>query len=94
VVIAEEAPASSVEGAEVVEFADVPQVREDPSSGDCDGDACYLQLRGYEHELEATRFLARHGVRCPFQGSGQDPGSFVARHDGAYYRVSCGAHGD
>lgn len=99
VVVAEEVPASSVEGVEVVDFDGVPEVREDLFGGDCreraDGTrVCNLQLRGYEHELEATRFLADHGVRCPYQGTGADGGSFVARHGDRYYRVSCSSHGD
>lgn len=99
VVIAEEVPASSVEGADVVEFDGVPEVRDDLFTGDCSeaGDGartCHLQLRGYEHELEATRFLADHGVRCQYRGTGRDPGSFVARHDGVFYRVTCSPHGD
>lgn len=91
---AEQVPASTVGDAEVASFDAVPQVRDDLFSGDCSGDTCYLYLRGYEHEETAVRFLAEHGVRCPYQGSTRGAGSFFALHDGDYYRVSCASHGD
>ena len=99
VVTAEEVTESGFGDAEVASMETVPQVREDLFTGDCSGDGnggerCYLELRGYEHELAATRFLDRHGVRCPYRGTGHDPGSVLVRHDGTYYRVSCGSHGD
>lgn len=100
VVTAQEVPAFSVNGTAVT-FDEVPEVRDDLFvSGDCETDTddrrvCRLYLRGYEHEA-AARFLSRHGARCPYQnvqasGSG---GSFIARYDGRYYRVSCSPRGD
>lgn len=97
VVVAEEVPATST-GGNVTTVDAVPQVRDDLFAGDCetlDGrETCYLSLRGYEHELAATHFLADHGVRCPYQGSGPSSGAFVARHGDRYYRMTCAAHGD
>lgn len=100
VVTAQEVPAPTVNQT-VVTFDDVPEIRTDLFvAGDCSTDAdgrrvCYLQLRGYEHELTTTRFLARHGVHCPYQS--RQPGragALVARIDGTHYRVSCSPHGD
>jgi len=100
VVVAEEVPASSVNGS-AAEFDEAPQVRDALlEEGDCEtnGDGrreCRLSLRGYDHELTAVRFMARNGVRCPYQGSSSGRNdSFVAEHDGRYYRVSCSPHGD
>lgn len=100
VVTAEEVPASSVDS-EAVSFDEVPEVRDDLFvTGDCettsDGSReCDLQLRGYEHEATATRFLARHGVRCPYQNTHSgEADSFLALHDGTYYRITCSPHGD
>jgi hypothetical protein len=99
VVTAEEVPDASVDGA-VADFGDVPAVREDLFSGDChttgeDRHRCHLQLRGYEYERTAVRFMARHGVRCPYQSTYSGDGdTFIAEHDGTYYRVTCSPHGD
>lgn len=103
VVTAQEVPATSVNGT-AASFDGVPEVRDDLfESGDCETDpdgrrVCRLFLRGYEHETATARFLARHGVRCPYQNApstSADPErSFIARHDGTYYRVSCSPHGD
>lgn len=100
VVTAQEVPASAVDEA-AVSFDEVPEVRDDLfAGGDCETDTegrrtCYLQVRGYEHELAATRFLDGHGVRCPYQGGRSGDGrSLVARYDGRCYRVSCSPHGD
>lgn len=102
VVTAQEVPASTVNGTAVADFDDAPDVRGDLFAAEhCETDTedrrvCRLMLRGYEHETAAARVMARHGVRCPYQdaqafGSG---GSFIARYDGRYYRVSCSPHGD
>jgi hypothetical protein len=101
VVTAEEVPADSVTG-EVATFDEVPQFERDLfAAGHCREEAgdrrtCSLDLRGYERAVAATRFMARHGVRCPYQGTatGREPASFVARHDGAYYRLACTPRGD
>lgn len=101
VVVAQEVPASSVNGSAAT-FDDAPNVRDDLfAPGICEEDGagrrvCHLSLRGYEHETAAVRFLASHGVRCPYRNApdGGRGGSFVARHDGTYYRVTCSPHGD
>lgn len=84
----------------VADFDGVPEVRDDLFVGDCettgeDRRRCHLQLRGYEHEQAAARFIARHSVRCPCQNtcSGEED-SFIAEHEGTYYRVTCSPHGD
>lgn len=100
VVIAEEAPDASVNGP-VMDFDEVPEIRDDLFvDGDCETTAdghrrCVLQLRGYEHERAAARFMARHGVRCPYQNTytGQ-AGAGFAEHNGTHYRVLCSPHGD
>lgn len=98
VMIAEEVPASSVDGS-VADFDEVPEVRDDLFAGDCttrDGRReCILQLRGSEHEMAAVRFMDRHGVRCPYQNTytGEED-AFHAEHDGTVYRVTCSPHGD
>jgi len=100
VVVAEEVPETSVNGS-VADFSEVPEMRDDLFvDGDCetaaDGDRqCLLQLRGYEHERTAARFMAQHGVRCPYQNThtGQED-AFVADHAGTYYRITCSPHGD
>lgn len=102
VITAQEVPVSAVDDATAVTFDDVPEVRDDLFAADnCeagtdDRRVCRLYLRGYEHEAAAARFLARHGVRCPYQNARApaSPETFVARHDGTYYRISCAAHGD
>lgn len=101
VAVAQEVPASSVDGP-VASFDDAPEVRDDLfAAGNCETDpdgrrVCHLSLRGYDREVAAARFMARHGVRCPFTNAppGRESGAFVARHDGAYYRVTCEPHGD
>jgi len=103
-IVAEEVPASSVGDADA-EFADVPALRDDllsPSGTDVyanceEGDrrVCRLSLRGYAGEARAARFLARHGVRCPYLNGGTaGEESFVAVDGDTYYRVSCQAYGD
>lgn len=97
---AQEVPASEVDEPAPADFDDVPRIRDDLFAGDCstspDGrQVCRLHLRGYEHEVRAARFMARHGVRCPYQNAQTNPSnSFVATHDDSYYRVSCSPHGD
>ncbi|MHB9286013.1 hypothetical protein ACKVMT_03120 [Halobacteriales archaeon Cl-PHB] len=100
IMIAEEVSESSVDGP-IADFDSVPQVRDDVfAAGDCSTDTanrreCLLYLRGYEHETQAARFMARHGVRCPYQNSptgGMD--AFYAEYEGSYYRVRCSPHGD
>lgn len=100
VMTAEKVPASSVDGA-AASFDEEPEVARDLlEEGDCDApdsarQTCFLELRGYEHELAAVRFMARHGVRCPYEGRGVDERStFVARYEDSYYRVGCAPHGD
>lgn len=102
VMTAQEVPASSVNGTAAADFDDVPAVRDDLFvSGDCETDTegrrvCRLYLHGYEHERAAAQFMARHAVRCPYQNAQTAGGSntFLARHDGQYYRVTCSPHGD
>lgn len=98
-VTAQEIPASSVSDADVVSFESAPEVREDLFTSDCERDAndsrvCHLALRGYEHEVAAARFLASHGVRCPYQNAPERTDALVTEHDGEYYRVTCSPHGD
>lgn len=100
IMTAEEAPSSAVDGTASADFDDVPQIRDDLFAGDCstgtdDRRVCRLYLRGYEHEARAARFMARHGVRCPYQNTqtGRSD-SFIATHNGSYYRVTCSPHGD
>lgn len=104
VMVAETVPASTVTDATVTDFDSVPQVeadlfRENACSGlSGGGEQCILYLRGYEHELEATRFMAEQGVRCPYvnapAGTSVEAGSFLAEHNDTYYRVTCSPHGD
>ncbi|MFB6103604.1 MAG: hypothetical protein ABEJ57_00775 [Halobacteriaceae archaeon] len=95
-VVAEEVPDATAEA----DFGTVPAVSEDLfSAGSCetgtDGlETCRLELRDYPHELAAIRFLAAHGVRCPYQGSGERAGSFLATAGDTTYRVTCVTHGD
>lgn len=97
---AQEVPASAADGTSAVDFQEAPQIRDDLFASDCstgrDGrQVCQLSLRGYQREIRATRFLARHGVRCPYlEGSLRQSGSFVARSDTSYYRITCSPHGD
>lgn len=98
VMTAQAVPASAAPG-DAPSFAEAPGVGQDLfEEGYCREESgrqtCSIELRGYEREVEAARFMARHGARCPYQGSGEDGGSFVARHEGDYYRVTCAPHGD
>lgn len=109
-IVATEVPASSVDGGAVANFADAPTLRDDMLTPDDDTvyaaceieggqRTCRLSLRGYEHEARATKFLARHGVRCPFRNARGAAGSdgeqsFIAKDNGTYYRISCIAYGD
>lgn len=97
--------ATAVTGEDVtptMDFEEVPRIRTDLFEGsECSTDGagretCRLQLRGYEHEGRAARFLARHGVHCPYQNAvaGDAGGSAVASYDGSLYRVRCVPHGD
>lgn len=106
--VAEEVPASAVEGQPAASFDEAPTVKDDlltPAGEtyaycETEGDrrTCRLPLRGYEHELAAARFLADHDVRCPYlDAPAREPSgrqSFVATADGTDYRVSCQAYGD
>jgi len=100
VVTAEEVPPGTGNGT-AVEFEELPAVRADLFAGDCETTAagqrqCYLELRGYEHERAAVRFMARQGVRCPYQNAAasRSGSSFIAHFDGRYYRITCSPHGD
>ena len=100
VVTAQEVPPSTVTDP-VADFEDVPEIRDDLFvDGDCetttdDRRQCRLHLRGYEHERTAARFMARNGVRCPFQNThAGEADAFVAEYDGTPYRVTCSSHGD
>ncbi|MFB6153178.1 MAG: hypothetical protein ABEJ27_02895, partial [Halodesulfurarchaeum sp.] len=57
---------------------------------------CYLQLRGYEHERRAARFLAAQGVHCRYQNApaGDDKSTLYVAYNGSVYRVACRPHGD
>lgn len=101
VMTAREMPDAAVDGT-VTDFEDAPEVRADLFDADnCETTSdgrreCLLSLRGYEHERRAARFMAQHGVQCPYQNS-PSPGrseSFLAQVDGTYYRISCSPHGD
>lgn len=107
--VAREVPNASDSEA-VATFEAVPQVRADllttgpasDSRGYCErnpagGRTCYLPLRGYQHEATAARFLARHGVRCPYRGGPTDGDRnrwFLAANNGTVYEVGCLAYGD
>lgn len=97
---AQEVPASTVNESTAADFDDVPQLRDDLFASDCTTGAdgrrvCRLSLRGYEHETQAARFMARHGVRCPYQNAQSwQADSFIATYNGSYYRVTCSPHGD
>ena len=100
VVTAQEVPARDVGDEPVTALEDAPEVRDDLfADRNCETAAdglerCQLMLRGYIREVSAARSLASHGVRCPYEGSGSDSESFLARHDDRYYRVTCQPHGD
>jgi len=100
VVTAQEIPAGDVGDAPVTALGDAPEVRDDLfADRNCETTAdglerCRLQLRGYIREVAAARSLASHGVRCPYEGTFTDSGSFLAQHGERYYRVTCQAHGD
>lgn len=108
-VVAEEVPAEEVDTSAAAEFSEAPELREallDPSQEDIYANCaqeegrrtCRLDLRGYDDEATAARFLDSHGVRCAPRNapSRESPGegSFVAEADGTYYRVSCETYGD
>lgn len=88
----------------LVDLDSVPEVRDDLfAASNCDAydhsRVCYLQLRGYEHEHEAARFLASHDVRCPYVNAppaSPDPQNnwLITKYEGNYYRITCGGHGD
>ena len=100
VVTAQEIPAGDVGDEPVATLDDAPEVKEDLfADRNCETTAdglerCQLMLRGYIREKAAAQSLASHGVRCPYEGTFRDSGSFVASHDDRYYRVTCQAHGD
>jgi hypothetical protein len=99
VLVAEEVPTAAVVGVDRANFDDVPSVRDDLFGADsCDGDdsgnrTCILELRGTDHEVEAIRFLADRGVRCPYVNDDSKRAntsrSVPTFHDGTAYRVSC-----
>ena len=100
VVTAEVVPESTVSGP-VADFADAPEVGADLFvRGDCETTVegrwrCHLFLRGYDHEVRAVRFLARNGVRCPYQTDGGGyVEAFIAEYGERYYRLTCSPHGD
>jgi hypothetical protein len=84
------------------DFEEAPAVRDDllragnREGGDGEPATYRLPLRGYDGESRAARFLDAHGVRCPYlnANAGEEAGSFVAEHDGTYYRVTCVTYGD
>jgi hypothetical protein len=104
VLVAEEVPTAEVVGTDRANFDDLPAVRDDLFSDEhCDGDesgnrTCILELRGTEHEARAIRFLADHGVRCPYvKGDANRTGasrSVPTYHEGRAYRVTCVPLGD
>lgn len=96
-------PVPEPDAGTAADFDDAPALRADLFAGQAcdpsDDGVCRLSLRGYEHEAAAGRFLAANGVRCPFVNAPASnrydrDASFVAEHDGEYYRVSCDAYGD
>jgi hypothetical protein len=96
--VAEERPGATGPAAE---FEEAPAVRDDlfreanREGGDGEPATYRLPLRGYEGASSAARFLDSHGVRCPYLNANTGPSdSFLAEHDGRYYRVSCVAYGD
>lgn len=108
VITAEEVPASAVDGSAAADFSTVPELRDDLVATDCSTDTNgrrVCRLRQHEiqshteesrdYEARAARFMARHGVRCPYQTtqSGQSE-SFIATYNGSYYRVTCSRYGD
>jgi len=100
IVTAEEVSPASVNETEAVTLDEIPEVRDDLFTGECETTTenrrqCMLQLRGYDHEVTATRFLAQHGVRCPYRNT--DTGendTVIAEHNDTYYRLTCSPHGD
>ena len=100
VVTAQEVPAADVGDEPVTTLDDAPEVQDDLfAERNCEVDAdglerCRLQLRGYIRETAAARSLASHGVRCPYEGTAEDGGSVLVRHDEGTYRVTCQPHGD
>lgn len=100
VVTAQEVPGGDVGDEPVTTLEDAPEVREDLfADRNCEAAAdglerCRLMLRGYIREEATARALASHGVRCPYGGTSRDSGSFLARHDDGFYRITCQAYGD
>lgn len=100
VVVAETVSPAVVDEPPSADFDDVPAVRDDLfAANNCDTTdgttRCELQLRGYDHERTAARFLDQHGVRCPYTNDPGGPsGSVIAEHENEYYRVTCTPHGD
>lgn len=110
VLVAEEVPADAVDGSPAADVSEEPELRDDlldPSDDDvyanCERDdrdrrTCRLDLRGYDGEATAARFMASHGVRCPYRNvpsrDRSEARSFVAEDDGTYYRITCEAYGD
>lgn len=100
IMTSENVPASSVNGSAAADFDDVPTVREGLFNEDSltatNGRQVYrLYLRGYEHEQRAATFMARYGVRCPYQQADSwQSDSFIATYNGSYYEITCTPHGD
>ncbi|WP_336038184.1 hypothetical protein [Halobacterium yunchengense] len=101
-VVAEPTTADSTDDP-VADFDDAPRLAADLfAASACDpreDGVCRLSLRGYAGESAAARFLDDRGVRCPYVNAPaatryDRDASFVAEHDGAYYRISCQAYGD
>jgi hypothetical protein len=72
-------------------FEEAPAVRDDlfraanREGGDGEPATYRLPLRGYDGESRVARFLADHGVRCPYlNANAGGSGSVVAEHDGQY----------
>ncbi|WP_197425551.1 hypothetical protein, partial [Halobacterium sp. CBA1126] len=81
------------------DLSDAPEVRADLFAAPDEDGVYRLGLRDYDRERQAARALDDRGVRCPFVNTPSNPvydpdASFVAEHDGQYYRVSCVAYGD
>jgi len=92
-VVTAESVAGAPANATVADFDEAPGVAADLFADEnCEADGtCRLELRGYEREVTAARFLARHGAACPYRGV-SDPA--FARYENRTYRVTCGPHGD
>ncbi|MFB6077844.1 MAG: hypothetical protein ABEJ80_02555 [Halarchaeum sp.] len=92
-VVTAEPVAGAPANATVADFDAAPGVAADLfADGNCEADGtCRLELRGYEREVAAARFLARHGAACPYRGVSNPA---FARYGNRTYRVTCGPHGD